>query len=39
MIPLSALNPQSGENIVISARRVVSFKPSKVLRTALNQES
>ncbi len=28
-------NPQSGEEITISARNVLSFKPSQVLRKAL----
>ena len=29
-------NPQTGEAIEISARRVLSFKPSQVLKAALN---
>lgn len=29
-------NPQTGEEIEISARRVLTFKPSQVLRKALN---
>lgn len=29
-------NPQTGEVIEISARRVLTFKPSQVLKTALN---
>ena len=29
-------NPQTGEEIQISARRVLTFKPSQVLRKALN---
>ena len=29
-------NPQTGEDITISARRVLSFKPSNVLREQLN---
>jgi len=29
-------NPQTGEILEISARRVVTFKPSQVLRNALN---
>ncbi len=29
-------NPQTGEEIEISARRVLTFKPSHVLRKALN---
>ena len=32
-------NPQTGETITISARRIVSFKPSAVLRDAINSES
>jgi len=31
-------NPQTGEEITISARRVLTFKPSQVLKSALNQE-
>lgn len=31
-------NPQTGEQISISARRVVNFKPSQVLRAMLNGE-
>ena len=30
-------NPQTGEEIEISARRVLTFKPSHVLRNALKQ--
>ncbi|MCS6913688.1 MAG: integration host factor subunit alpha [Myxococcales bacterium] len=29
-------NPQTGEEITISARRVLTFKPSQVLKHALN---
>lgn len=29
-------NPQTGEQITVSARRVLSFKPSNVLRNKLN---
>ena len=29
-------NPQTGEPLTIDARRVVTFKPSKVLRDAVN---
>ena len=29
-------NPQTGEGITISARRVLTFKPSQVLKRALN---
>ena len=32
-------NPQTGETITIEARRVLTFKPSSVLRAAINQES
>ena len=31
-------NPQTGEAIQISARRVLSFRPSQVLKIALNSE-
>jgi integration host factor subunit alpha len=31
-------NPQSGENMTISARKVVTFKPSPVFRKAINRE-
>ena len=29
-------NPQTGEDLTIDARRVVTFKPSNVLRDAIN---
>ena len=29
-------NPQTGEEIIISARRVLSFNPSEILRDELN---
>lgn len=29
-------NPQTGEEIAISARRVLTFRPSQVLKNALN---
>jgi integration host factor subunit alpha len=29
-------NPQTGEEITISSRRVLTFKPSQVLKNALN---
>ena len=29
-------NPQTGEEITISARRVLTFKPSQVLKDAIN---
>ncbi len=31
-------NPQTGEEIEISARRVLTFRPSKVLKNALNDD-
>lgn len=31
-------NPQTGEEIEIPARRVLTFKPSNVLRDALNKQ-
>jgi integration host factor subunit alpha len=31
-------NPQTGEEITIEARRVLSFKPSSVLKQRLNRE-
>ena len=31
-------NPQTGEAITISARKVLTFKPSQVLKDALNEE-
>jgi integration host factor subunit alpha len=31
-------NPQTGEEIEISARRVLTFKPSQVLKSLLNQD-
>lgn len=30
-------NPQTGEQITISARRVLTFKPSQVLKDSLNE--
>lgn len=30
-------NPQTGETIIIGARRVLTFKPSVVLRDAINK--
>jgi integration host factor subunit alpha len=35
--PRRGRNPQTGGEIVISERRVVTFKPNNVLRKALNQ--
>lgn len=34
--PRVGRNPQTGEEIEISARRVLTFKPSQVLKNALN---
>jgi integration host factor subunit alpha len=31
-------NPQTGEKITISARRIVTFKPSTILREAINSD-
>ena len=36
--PRRGRNPKSGDEIVISARKVVTFKPGLVLRKALNQD-
>jgi integration host factor subunit alpha len=33
----SGRNPQTGQGIVISARRVLAFRPSPVLKKALNR--
>ncbi len=30
-------NPQTGETITIEARRILTFKPSTVLKTAINK--
>jgi len=32
-------NPQTGETITIEARRILTFKPSAVLKTAINKAS
>ena len=32
-------NPQTGEEIVISARKILTFKPSQVLKSQLNEAS
>jgi len=37
--PRAGRNPQSGEKMVISGRRVVTFKSSNVLRKALNRKN
>ena len=34
--PRIGRNPQTGEELTISARRVLTFKPSQVLRDVLN---
>lgn len=31
-------NPKTGDDIEITPRRILTFKPSQVLRTALNQK-
>lgn len=31
-------NPQTGEEIEISSRKILTFKPSQVLKSALNSE-
>ena len=36
--PRKGLNPQTGDEIVISGRRVLSFKPSQVLKRTINSE-
>jgi len=36
--PRIGRNPQTGEEIEISARRVLTFRPSQVLKAALNTE-
>lgn len=36
--PRKGRNPQTGEEMQISARRVLTFKPSQVLRKALNND-
>jgi integration host factor subunit alpha len=35
-VPRKGRNPQSGEEIVITGRRVLSFKPSQVLKKTIN---
>jgi integration host factor subunit alpha len=35
--PRKGRNPQTGERLMISERRVVTFKPSHVLRRAVNK--
>jgi len=36
--PRMGRNPQTGQEIEISARRVLTFRPSQVLKSALNKE-
>ncbi len=36
--PRKGRNPKTGEEVVISGRKVVTFKPNLVMRKALNQE-
>lgn len=36
--PRRGRNPQTGASIVIGARRVLTFKPSNVLKSILNEE-
>lgn len=36
--PRPGRNPQTGQEITIEARRVLTFKPSNVLKDALNSE-
>lgn len=36
--PRIGRNPQTGEEIEISARKVLTFRPSQVLKTVLNKE-
>ncbi len=31
-------NPQTGDEIIISARKILTFKPSQVLKASLNKE-
>ena len=37
--PRRGRNPQTGEQVIISGRRVLTFKPSAILRKAVNQGS
>jgi len=37
--PRRGRNPQTGESIILRARRVVKFKPSQLLRKAINGQS
>ncbi|MCP5468169.1 MAG: integration host factor subunit alpha [Deltaproteobacteria bacterium] len=37
--PRLGRNPQTGEEIMITARRVLTFRPSQILKQALNRDS
>ena len=37
--PRKGRNPQTGEEIMISGRRVLTFKPSQVLKRTINMSS
>jgi integration host factor subunit alpha len=37
--PRKGRNPQTGQEIIISGRRVLSFKPSQVLKKTINAPS
>lgn len=37
--PRKGRNPQTGEEIIITGRRVLSFKPSQVLKKTINEGS
>lgn len=37
--PRRGRNPQTGESIILRARKVVKFKPSQLLRKSLNGEA
>ena len=37
--PRRGRNPQTGEQVIISGRRVLTFRPSVILRKAVNQGS
>lgn len=32
-------NPQTGDEIIISARKILTFKPSQVLKSAINNQT
>ena len=37
--PRRGRNPQTGESIILRARKVIKFKPSQLLRKAINGQS